>query len=52
MGLRRIFRKKSDNTKTGEPATTEDTNVVVDEAPDDIPFGLDIWVEGVDPIVE
>jgi hypothetical protein len=50
--LREIFGKKTDNTKAGEAATTEDTDVVADEAPDDIPFGLDVWVEGVDPIVE
>ncbi|KFY32366.1 hypothetical protein V493_00263 [Pseudogymnoascus sp. VKM F-4281 (FW-2241)] len=39
--LREIFGKKTDNTKAGEAATTEDTDVVADEAPDDIPFGLD-----------
>jgi hypothetical protein len=52
MGLRDMFRKKTDSKKAGEAATTEDTDVVADEAPDDIPFGLDVWVEGVDPIVE
>lgn len=50
--LREIFGRKTDNTKAGEAATTEDTDVVADEAPDDIPFGLDVWVEGVDLIVE
>ena len=50
--LRKIFGRKTDNTKAGEAATTEDTDVVADEASDDIPFGLDVWVEGVDPIVE
>ena len=50
--LREIFGRKTDNKKAGEVATTEDTDVVADEAPDDIPFGLDVWVEGVDPIVE
>jgi hypothetical protein len=50
--LREIFVRKTDNTKAGEDATTEDTDLVADEAPDDIPFGLDVWVEGIDPIVE
>jgi len=52
MGLRDIFRKKTDSKKAGEAATSKDTDVVANEAPDDIPFGLDVWVEGVDPIVE
>ena len=52
MDLRNIFRKKTDGKKVGEAATTEDTDVVAEEAPDDIPFGLDVWVEGVDPVVE
>ncbi|KFY46564.1 hypothetical protein V494_00424 [Pseudogymnoascus sp. VKM F-4513 (FW-928)] len=33
------------NTKAGEVATTEDNDVVADDAPDDMPFGLDVWVE-------
>ncbi|KIN02724.1 hypothetical protein OIDMADRAFT_120076 [Oidiodendron maius Zn] len=52
MDLRNIFRKKTDGKKEGEAATTKDTDVVAEEAPDDIPFGLDIWVEGVDPVVD
>jgi hypothetical protein len=52
MGLRDIFRKKTNDKKAGEAVTTEDTDVVADEAPDDVPFGLDVWAEGVDPIVE
>ncbi len=52
MSLRDIFRKKTDGKKAGEAATTEDIDVVAHEAPDDVPFGLDVWVEGVDPIVE
>jgi hypothetical protein len=51
MPLRDIFRKKTDRHKAGGAATKE-TDVVADEASDDIPFGLDVWVEGVDPIVE
>ena len=51
MDLRNTFRKKTDGEKDGEAATTEST-VVAEEAPDDIPFGLDVWVEGVDPVVE
>jgi hypothetical protein len=48
-----MFRKtKTDSKKAGEAATTEDTDLVADEAPDDIAFGLDVWVEGVDPVVE
>ncbi|OBT40128.1 hypothetical protein VE00_09956 [Pseudogymnoascus sp. WSF 3629] len=50
--LREIFGTKADNTNAGEAATTEDTDIVADEAPDDIPFGLDVWVEGEDPIVD
>jgi len=52
MGLRDIFKKKADSERAGEAATTEETDVVADESPDDIPFGLDVWVEGVDPTVE
>lgn len=52
MGLRDIFSKKTHSKKAGEATTTEDTDVVADEAPDDMPFGLDVWVEGVDTIVE
>ena len=52
MSLRDIFRKKTNDKKAGEAVTTEDTDVVAGEAPDDVPFGLDVWVEGVDPIVE
>jgi hypothetical protein len=50
--LREIFGRKTDNKKAGEAATTEDTDVVANEAPNEIPFGLDVWVEGVDSIVE
>lgn len=52
MGLGDIFRKKTDGKKAGEAVTTEDSDVVADEAPDDIPFGLDVWVEGVGPVVK
>jgi hypothetical protein len=52
MGLRDLLRKKTDSKKTGEAATKKDPNVVANQAPADIPFGLDVWVEGVDPIVE
>lgn len=52
MGLRDIFRNKTDGKNVGEAATTEDTDIVADEAPDDIPFGLNVWVKGVDPVVE
>jgi hypothetical protein len=52
MSLRDIFKKKTNGKKAGEAATTEDTDLVADEAPNDIPFGLDVWVEGVDPVVE
>jgi hypothetical protein len=51
MSLRKFFRKKADSTDGREAATTKNTNVIVDEAPD-IPLGLDVWVEGVDPVVE
>jgi len=52
MGLRDMLRKKTGSKKAGEATVTENTDVVADESPDDIPFGLDVWVEGVDPIVE
>ncbi len=53
MGLHDLFRKKkAGSKKAGEAAATEATDVVADEAPDDIPFGLDLWVKGVDPVVE
>lgn len=51
MGLRKFFRKKAHSTDDGEAATTKNTNVIADEAPD-IPLGLDVLVEGVDPVVE
>lgn len=51
MSFRGIFGKQTDE-KAGEAVTTEDTDVVADEPPTDIPFGLDVWVEGVDPVVE
>ncbi len=51
MGLRDVFRRKTDSKKVGE-AATRDADVVADETPYDISFSLDVWVEGVDPIVE
>ena len=51
MSLRKFFRKKADSTDGGDAETTKNTNVIADEAPD-IPLGLDVWVEGVDPVVE
>lgn len=52
MPLRDIFRKKTDNKKVGEAATIDNTDAVPDDAPHDIPFGLDVWVDGIDPTVE
>jgi hypothetical protein len=51
MSLRKFFRKKADSADGGEAATTKNTNVIADKAPD-IPLGLDVLVEGVDPVVE
>ena len=51
MSLRKFFRKKADSTDGGEAATTNNSNVIADEAVD-IPLGLDVWFEGVDPVVE
>jgi hypothetical protein len=51
MSLRKFFRKKADSADGGEVATTKNTNVIANEAPD-IPLGLDVWVEGVNPVVE
>ena len=39
MGFIDIFRKKTGGTEECE-------------APDDVPCGLDVWVEGVEAIVE
>jgi hypothetical protein len=52
MGLRDIFREKIHSKKAGEAATIKGTDVAANDDPDDIPFGLDVWVHGVDPIVE
>lgn len=52
MGLRDISRKTTAGERAGEAATRRNTNIVADEAPDDGAFGLDVWIEGVDPIVE
>jgi hypothetical protein len=52
MGLRDIFRKETNSKEVGEAATTKNTNVIANETSDNMPFGLDVWVEGVDPIVE
>jgi hypothetical protein len=52
MDLRDIFRTKTNRKEAGEAAKAKNANVIVNEALDDIPFGLDVWVEGVDPIVE
>jgi hypothetical protein len=39
-------------TKVQKNWLTERGIETVSEAPDDVPFGLDVWVEGVDPIVD
>lgn len=52
MVLRDIFRTKKNGKGTGEAAKAKTTSGTADKALDDIPFGLDVWVEGVDPIVE
>ena len=52
MGLRDIFRTKKNRKEAGEAAKAITTSIIADEALGDIPFGLDVWVEGVDPTVE
>ena len=50
-GIRNILQRKSDKT-AGQAATTEDADDTADEPLDDTALGLDVWVQGVNPIVE
>jgi hypothetical protein len=50
-GLRNLLVRKPDK-KTGEAAIAEDANDAVDDPLDDAALGLDVWVQGVNPIVE
>lgn len=45
-GIRNLLVRKPDR-ETGQAAAAEDN-----EAADDTALGLEVWVEGVDPIVE
>ena len=49
--LRNLLRSKSDK-KTGQAAAAEDADDAVDDPLDDTALGLDVWVQGVNPIVE
>jgi hypothetical protein len=52
--MRRAVRnllRKSDK-KTGQAAVAEDADDAVDDSLDDTAFGLEVWAQGVNPIVE
>ena len=50
-GIRNLFVRKPDK-KTGQAAVAEDADDAVDDSPDDTALGLDVWVQGVNPILE
>lgn len=51
-GIRNLFVRKP-NKKTGQAAVAEeDADDAVDNPVDDTALGLDVWVQGVNPIVE
>jgi hypothetical protein len=50
-GIRNLLERKSDK-KAGQAAATEDADDVADEPLDNTALGLDVWVQGVNPIVE
>jgi hypothetical protein len=50
-GIRNLLVRKSDK-KTGQAAVAEDADDAVDDPLDDTALGLDVWVQGVNPIVE
>ncbi|KAL2063771.1 hypothetical protein VTL71DRAFT_5576 [Oculimacula yallundae] len=57
MGLRDIFRpggkKVKVDSNTGETSTGGNLDPIADEAPaSESTFGLDVWIEGVDPVVD
>jgi len=45
-----LFARKSD--EAGEAVAREDDDNMVDDLLDDSAWGLDVWVQGVNPIVE
>jgi hypothetical protein len=49
--IRNLLGRNSDE-KGGQAATTEDATDAVDESHDDTAFSLDVWVQGVNPLVE
>lgn len=49
--IRNILRKKS-NEKASQVAGTEDAEDAINQPLDNTAFGLDVWVPGIDPIVE
>jgi hypothetical protein len=49
--VRNLFVRKSDK-KTGQAAVAEDADDAVYDPLDDTALGLDVWVQGVNPIVE
>lgn len=50
-GIRNLLERKSDK-KAGQAAVTEDADDAANEPPDDTALGLDVWAQGVNPIVE
>jgi hypothetical protein len=49
--IRNPLLRKSDK-KTGQAAVEEDADDAVDGPLDDTALGLDVWAQGVNPIVE
>lgn len=49
--VRKLFGRKPD-TKADQVAVEEDSIDAIDDALDDNAFGLDVWVQGINPTVE
>ena len=49
--IRNLLGGNSDE-KSGQAAATEDATDAIDESHDDTALGLDVWVQGVNPLVE
>jgi hypothetical protein len=42
IGLRNMFRTKTNRKEAGEAAKTKNTNIIANKAPNDILFSLDV----------